>query len=171
MLEAIGTSDFAMWVDESWGWPLALTIHAFGNAIVVGFMAIIALRLFGFFPGIPYSSLRSLIPYIWISIVFQAFSGFTLWMTKPGAYLGDYMFEVKFTLVIVASVVMLWGIAFLAILTAAIASTFVARAERERRLREAVEEEREEERVQARFDDLTARLERIEQQLSRLAGG
>jgi hypothetical protein len=27
-------------------------------------------------------------------------------MTKPGAYLGDYMFEVKFTLVIVASVVM-----------------------------------------------------------------
>jgi len=106
VIQWLANSPYALWVNQSYGWPLALTIHAFGNAIVVGFMAIIALRLFGFFPGIPYSSLRSLIPYIWISIVFQAFSGFTLWMTKPGAYLGDYMFEVKFTLVIVASVVM-----------------------------------------------------------------
>src|SRR5215470_221320 len=105
-LESVAGSSYALWVNQSAGWPIALTIHAFGNAIVVGFIAIIALRLFGYFPGIPYSSLRSLIPYIWISIVFQAFSGFTLWMTKPGAYLGDYMFEVKFTLVIVASVVM-----------------------------------------------------------------
>ena len=106
MIQWLANSPYALWVNQSYGWPLALTIHAFGNAIVVGFMAIIALRLFGFFPGIPYNSLRSLIPYIWIAIVFQAFSGFTLWMTKPGAYLGDYMFEVKFTLVIVASVVM-----------------------------------------------------------------
>ena len=108
MIQWLANSPYALWVNQSYGWPLALTIHAFGNAIVVGFMAIIALRLFGFFPGIPYNSLRSLIPYIWIAIVFQAFSGFTLWMTKPAAYLGDYMFEVKFTLVIVASLVMAW---------------------------------------------------------------
>jgi len=39
-------------------------------------------------------------------VVFQAISGFTLWMTKPAQYLADGMFEVKFTLVIVAVVVM-----------------------------------------------------------------
>ena len=86
MIQWLASSPYALWVNQSYGWPLALTIHAFGNAIVVGFMAIIAMRLFGYFPGIPYSSLRSLIPYIWIAVVFQVFSGFTLWMTKPAQY-------------------------------------------------------------------------------------
>ena len=106
MLEWLANSPYALWVNQSAGWPIALTIHAFGNATVVGFMAIIGLRLFGFFPGIPYSSLRSLIPYIWVAVAFQVVSGFTLWMTKPAAYLGDGMFIMKFSLVIVASIVM-----------------------------------------------------------------
>ena len=72
---------------------------------------------------------------------------------------------------IVAAVLMLWGIAFLAILTAAIASTFVARAERERELAHAKEEEKEGQRVDARLDDLAARLDRIEQLLSHLKNG
>jgi voltage-gated potassium channel len=64
---------------------------------------------------------------------------------------------------IVATVVMLWGIAFLAILTAAITSTFVARAAREREL-----ELREGDKsTDARLDELAARLDRIEQLLSR----
>ena len=53
MLEWLANSPFAMWVDESWGWPLALTIHALGMATVVGFMAIIGLRLLGAFPNMP----------------------------------------------------------------------------------------------------------------------
>ena len=106
MLEAIGTSDFAMWVDESWGWPLALTIHALGMATVVGLMFIIGLRLAGAFPSIPYSSLSRLLPLIWIAVVLQAISGFTLWVTKPAQYLGDVMFDTKFALVIIASLVM-----------------------------------------------------------------
>jgi voltage-gated potassium channel len=68
---------------------------------------------------------------------------------------------------IVAVIVMLFGIGFLAILTAVIASSFVARAEGQRaRLAEAVDE-RQDERMNARLDDLTARLERIEQMVSR----
>jgi hypothetical protein len=106
VLEWLATSAYAQWVNESWGWPLALTIHAFGVAIIVGFMAIIGLRLLGLFPTMSYSSLRTLIPWIWVSYFFQAISGFTLWMTKPDRYLRDGMFEVKFTLVIVAGIVM-----------------------------------------------------------------
>jgi hypothetical protein len=108
VIEWLANSPYALWVNQSAGWPIALTIHAFGNAIVVGFMAIIALRLFGYFPGIPFSSLRSLIPYIWVSVVFQALSGFTLWLTKPAQYLTDWAFLLKFSLVIVASGVMVW---------------------------------------------------------------
>jgi len=106
VLERLAASPFAMWVDESWGWPLALTIHALGMATMVGLMAIIGLRLLGAFPTIPYASLGRLIPLIWIALVFQAISGFTLWVTKPAQYLGDVMFDTKFALVIIASVAM-----------------------------------------------------------------
>ena len=106
MLEWLANSAYAQWVNESYGWPLALTIHAFGVAIIVGFMAIIGLRLLGLVPTMPYSSLRSLIPWIWVAYFFQAISGFTLWLTKPDRYLRDGMFEVKFFFVIVAGIVM-----------------------------------------------------------------
>jgi hypothetical protein len=106
VLEELAGSSFAMWVDESWGWPLALTVHAIGMAVVVGLMFIIGLRLLGAFPSIPYTSLGRLIPLIWIAVGFQAISGFTLWVTKPAQYLGDVMFDTKFTLVFVAAAAM-----------------------------------------------------------------
>jgi len=106
VLDWLANSSYAAWVNESGGWPIALTIHAFGVATVVGFMAIIGLRLMGRFDTIPYTSLNKLIPFIWIAVACQFVSGFTLWMTKPAQYLADGMFEVKFTLVVVACVVM-----------------------------------------------------------------
>jgi hypothetical protein len=108
VLEWLANSPYAMWVDESWGWPLALTIHALGMAVVVGLMSIIGLRLFGAFPAIPYTALNKLIPLIWIAVFFQAISGFTLWMSKPGQYLGDVMFDSKFSLVIIATIAMIY---------------------------------------------------------------
>jgi hypothetical protein len=106
LLDWLANSSYAAWVNESGGWPIALTIHAFGVAIVIGFMAIIGLRLMGRFRTIPYSALNKLIPYIWIAVAFQVVSGFTLWMSKPLQYLADGMFEVKFALVIIACIVM-----------------------------------------------------------------
>jgi hypothetical protein len=106
VLEWLAHTPYAEWVNQSSGWPLALTIHAFGTAIVVGLMFIIGLRLIGLFKTIPYTSLSKLMPIIWIAVFFQVISGFTLWMTKPAQYLGDGMFEVKFSLVVIASVVM-----------------------------------------------------------------
>jgi hypothetical protein len=63
---------------------------------------------------------------------------------------------------------MLWGIAFVSILVAAITSTFVTRAERAHERADDMGKETAEERDQARFDDLVARLDRLEQTLSRL---
>ena len=68
---------------------------------------------------------------------------------------------------IVAVVVMLWGIAFVAIVVAAITSTFVARAERDHDRADEQQERTAEDRLQARFDDLDARLDRLEQALAR----
>ena len=72
---------------------------------------------------------------------------------------------------LVGSFVMLEGIAFVAILVAAITSTFIARAEAERDQAEAEARQRKtrrlEDRIDARFDDLAARLDRLEQLLTR----
>jgi voltage-gated potassium channel len=70
----------------------------------------------------------------------------------------------------VGAIVMLEGIAFLTILVAAITSTFLARAERERATAEAAVDERDQKHVDARFDDLDERLARIEATLARLSG-
>jgi voltage-gated potassium channel Kch len=70
---------------------------------------------------------------------------------------------------IVASFVMLEAIALVAIVTAAITSTFVARASRMQDLAEAKDEAKEEARDQARFEELSDRLARIETQLQSLA--
>ena len=69
---------------------------------------------------------------------------------------------------IVAAFVMLYGIASLTIIIAAITSTFIARAQQERGAAEAADDEQSEERMDARFDDLAARLDRVEAMLREL---
>jgi hypothetical protein len=105
VLEWLTTTPYADWVRESWGWPLALTIHAFGTATVVGFTIIIGLRLFGLFRTIPFTGLNSLFPFIWFAIALQIASGFTLWMTKPAQYLSAGMFLFKISFVIIGIII------------------------------------------------------------------
>jgi voltage-gated potassium channel Kch len=69
---------------------------------------------------------------------------------------------------IVAVLVMLWGIAFVAIVVAAVTSTFVTRAEREHERDEDAAEQTAEAALHARFDDLAARLDRLEDAISQL---
>jgi voltage-gated potassium channel len=69
---------------------------------------------------------------------------------------------------IVATGVMLEGIALLAIVTAAVTSTFVERAREARQATEDVQEREEKAQIDARFDDLASRLERIETTLNSL---
>jgi len=106
LLDWLSHTAYAEWVNQSWGWPLALTIHAFGTATVVGLMFIIALRLLGLFRTIPFTALNKLVPIIWFAAACQVVSGLTLWMTKPTQYLADGMFEVKMALLVSALVVM-----------------------------------------------------------------
>jgi hypothetical protein len=99
-----GTQFSTLVRSELWGWPLALTIHAFGTALVVGLIFIVSLRVLGLFETIPYSSLNRLFPIIWVAFAVQLLSGFALWMTKPTRYAADTAFVLKFALVIVGFV-------------------------------------------------------------------
>jgi len=108
VLDWLATTEYSQWVRESWGWALALTVHAFGNAIVVGLVLIMAMRLFGLFRTIPYTALPKLFPFIWTAIGFQVLSGFTLWMSKPGRYVKDGVFDIKFSLVVIGVVLLVY---------------------------------------------------------------
>ena len=66
---------------------------------------------------------------------------------------------------LVGVVVMLEGIAFLAIITAAITSTFIARAERERSIADGLGDAELQERIDARFDELSQRFDQLESTL------
>jgi voltage-gated potassium channel len=68
----------------------------------------------------------------------------------------------------VGAFVMLEGIAFLAIVTAAITSTFVARAQAKRDAEAHEEEELAEDRLDSRLDDLSGRMGRVERLLIKL---
>jgi voltage-gated potassium channel Kch len=66
---------------------------------------------------------------------------------------------------VIAAAVMLEGIAFLAILTAAITSSFVARAQREQALAEGREEAAFDARIDARLDEFAGRFDQLEAML------
>ena len=107
MLESLGSSQFSALIrTELWGWPLALTLHALGTALILGFVFIISLRLLGFFEQIPYRSLSKLFPFVWGALVLQLVTGLILWSTKPVQYVADGAFLLKM-LLIVAGVVMM----------------------------------------------------------------
>ena len=109
MLASLESSQFSAWVrGELWGWPLALTVHAFGTALVIGFIFIICLRLLGLFETIPYASLKRLFPVVWAAVVLQFLSGFALWMTKPTRYVADAAFLLKFAFVIIGIILTLY---------------------------------------------------------------
>jgi voltage-gated potassium channel Kch len=69
----------------------------------------------------------------------------------------------------VAGAVMLAGVALVAIVTAAVTSSFVARAEEQRGADDATEDGLAAERLDARLQDITERLDRVERMLGTLS--
>jgi hypothetical protein len=101
VLELLEGSAFsAMIREEFWGWPLALTVHAFGTALVVGLMLILGLRVMGMFTQIPFTAMNRIIPVVWAGLAVQFVSGFVLWAAKPTRYVVDTAFLLKMALVI-----------------------------------------------------------------------
>jgi hypothetical protein len=108
VFEWLEGTQLSSWIrGELWGWPLVLTIHVLGTALVVGFVFIIGLRLLQLFELIPYSSLNRLFPVLWVGLGLQLLSGLALWVTRPTRYVSDGAFVLKFLLVIVGTVLAL----------------------------------------------------------------
>jgi len=105
VLDSLASSQFSALIrTQLWGWPLALTLHALGTALVVGFIIIITLRLLGLFKLIPYRSLSRLFPIVWGALALQVITGLVLWVAKPAQYVVDSAFLLKVLLIVVGAV-------------------------------------------------------------------
>lgn len=83
MLEALEATWIATWVRESpsiFAYTGVLVLHAIGIGVVAGINGFVALRVLGFAPGVPLTSLRDFYTLIWIGFAINATSGVLLFM-------------------------------------------------------------------------------------------
>jgi len=82
-LVSLENSGFGVWLRESpsvWAYPLVLTLHTVGLAVLVGGNAVLDLRLLGAASRIPIEPLRKLFPIMWVGFWVNALSGAALFV-------------------------------------------------------------------------------------------
>ena len=90
-----------LWVREStWGFPIALTLHAIGMGFLAGFNFAFALRVLGIAPGVSLQSLVRFFPLMWSSAALSVFSGLLLLAAYPAKSLTNPLFYLKMALII-----------------------------------------------------------------------
>jgi hypothetical protein len=93
-------SKLAEWVRMSTeGYPIVITLHAIGMAIMVGLCVIVDLRLLGRFDGIPYQAMQRLLPVAWVGFLINTLSGSGLFVAQATMFATDLMFIAKILLV------------------------------------------------------------------------
>jgi hypothetical protein len=90
------STSYAEWILVSaTGWPLMLTIHAIGLAVIVGIVFAVNLRLLGLYGALPYSALHGLLSVAWIGIFLNVFSGLSIFTTQAVMYVTSIPFIIK----------------------------------------------------------------------------
>ena len=112
-LEATGLADWVRMSSE--GYPICITLHAIGMAVMVGIVIMMDMRLLGKFRGIPLPTLRRWYGVAWIGFAINTVSGFGMFTAQATEYLVHVIFMVKMSLV------------FLGAITAAIQQSAIAR--------------------------------------------
>jgi hypothetical protein len=105
---------FITWIDETWlaemvrvsayGYPLMITLHSLGLAIMVGLSVVLSLRILGLFSAIPYSSLQRLLKIAWVGFIINFISGSCLFAANAVNLIVDPYFIIKMGMVILGAV-------------------------------------------------------------------
>lgn len=99
----------SVWVAESdWGYPLLLSAHSMGMAIVVGLLLVLDLRVFGFAAGIPIAALDRLMPLAWGGFGINLLSGSLLFASTATRLAGNWAFLVKMACVVLGGLTTFW---------------------------------------------------------------
>jgi len=99
-LNWLEATSYSQWILVSAvGWPLILSAHAIGLAIIVGVMIALNIRVLGLYGTIPYTSLRELMNIAWVGIAINVFTGLSLFMAQATMYVTSFPFLVKITFI------------------------------------------------------------------------
>jgi hypothetical protein len=86
----------AVWVAESlWGYPIMLSFHGIGLAVVVGIFSMRDMRLLGLFPGLRPAAFLPLSKLAWVGFIVNAISGFALFTSQAVTFVNNTAFLIK----------------------------------------------------------------------------
>ena len=95
-LQWLEASAFADWIQTSFvGYPVVITMHSIGMAIMVGLALVLNLRLVGMFGRIPYAALGKLLGVAWIGFVINFLSGAALFTAQATVFATQASFIIK----------------------------------------------------------------------------
>ena len=95
----------ATWVQEStWGYPIVLSSHAVGMAIVAGTLIMVDLRILGFAPSLNISSFDRVFTVIWIGFFINFVSGLALFTADAVAFITTPVFLIKLACILVGGI-------------------------------------------------------------------
>jgi hypothetical protein len=106
VFEWLEETRLALWVGESlWGYPLLLSLHIVGLAMVAGIFTMLNLRLLGILKEIEFSPLIGLFRLAWIGLLINALSGFGLFSSQATTFVSNIPFLVKIAAILVGVVI------------------------------------------------------------------
>ena len=103
-MEWLEATALAEWVRTSFiGYPLALTLHSVGMAVMVGLVFVVNLRLLGMFRRIPFTALDGMLSIAWIGFVINLLSGLVIFTSQASFYITSAPFLLKISMVILGA--------------------------------------------------------------------
>lgn len=111
MLDRIAALPISEWIATSeWSYPLLLSVHTMGLAIVVGIMVMLDLRLLGAARGLPLSTFERLVPLAWAGFLLNLVSGVLLFMSLAPRLATNWPFLSKMGAILLAGAIswLLW---------------------------------------------------------------
>ena len=105
MFEWLEYSILSIWVGESlWGYPIMLSFHVVGLAIVVGIFTVFNFRILGFFESIEYTAFVEFFKLAWFGLLLNASSGFALFSSQATIFVNNIPFLVKISAILLGSI-------------------------------------------------------------------
>ena len=94
----IENTGLSIWLRESdslLAFPTVLIIHAIGMGFLAGINAVVDLRILGFAPKTPLSSLERFFPVMWFGLIINVVSGILLFIAYPTKAATNPVFYLK----------------------------------------------------------------------------
>ncbi len=100
-LEWLQSWPFSEWVQVSeWGFPILLSFHSIGLAVVVGIIVMLDVRILGFGRTFPVSTFANLMPIAWLGFLVNFVSGCLLFAADATKLVSNWPFLLKMACVV-----------------------------------------------------------------------